>query len=324
MHKTLINVDNNGTKRCHGKPLVDLTTSISSISLRNPTVLASGILGGSCSLLKRVEEAGAGALTTKTITKNPREGFANPVFVDLGYGYLNAIGLRNPGAEQFSKELSKAKKSIQIPIITSIGGNSIEEFTYVAERMIESGSDAIELNLSCPHVEGYGLDIGSDVKLTQEIIKQLKSISDRPILAKISLNHSNKNIVERYISAGIDGITAINTVKALAIDVNALSPVLSNVVGGLSGPCLKPIALAVVYEIYREFPDIPIIGMGGILTAEDAVEMILAGASAIGIGSAIVRRDLEIFMEITNGIQKFMQENGFKSIKELTGYIHRR
>jgi dihydroorotate dehydrogenase (NAD+) catalytic subunit len=303
---------------------IDLSTSLLNLSLRNATILASGILGSSYSLLKRVEDAGAGALTTKTITKNPREGYANPVFVDLGYGYLNAIGLRNPGADNFSKELSKAKKNIQIPIIASIGGSTIEEFIYVAERMVESGADALEINLSCPHVEGYGLDVGSDLKLTQQIIKQLKSVSSKPLFAKISLHQSSIDVLEKYIDAGIDGISAINTVKALAISIKALSPVLSNIFGGLSGPCIKPLALAVVYEIYREFPDIPIIGVGGIQSPEDAVEMILAGAYAVGIGSAIVRKDLEIFMEITRGIGQFMLDNGFKSIRELIGYIHRR
>ncbi|MEM3644200.1 MAG: dihydroorotate dehydrogenase [Nitrososphaerota archaeon] len=323
MHEPLTDADDECVSN-HKHSLPDLTIFISDLFLRNPTVLASGILGGSYGQLKRVEEAGAGALTTKTITKDPRTGYINPVFVDLGYGYLNAIGLRNPGVEQFSIELSKAKKDIMIPIIASVGGTSIEEFTYVAEKMVESGSDAIELNLSCPHVGGYGLDIGSDVKLTKEIIKEVKSISDKPLLVKISLFHSNKDIIEKFISAGLDGITAINTLKALAIDINSLSPVLSNILGGLSGPCIKPVTLAVIYEIYREFPDIPIIGVGGVEKAEDAIEMILAGASAVGIGSAIVRRDLEVFTEVTRGIERFMLENGFKSIKELIGYIHRR
>jgi len=324
MYKALNNLDHFLEIDFHENSLIDISTSLSKLSLRNPTVLASGILGSSYSLLKRVADAGAGALTTKTITKNPREGYVNPVFVDLGYGYLNAIGLRNPGVDDFSRELSKAKKYIQIPIITSIGGSSLEEFIYVAEKMIESGSDALEINLSCAHVEGYGLDVGSDVKLTQEIIKHLKSISSKPVFAKISLHQSKLEVLEKYVDAGLDGISAINTVKGLVVNIDTLSPILSNILGGLSGPCIKPIALAVVYEIYREFPDIPIIGVGGIQSSEDAVEMILAGASAVGIGSAIVRKDLKIFMEITRGLKRFMLDKGFKSIREFIGYIHRR
>jgi len=324
MYKALNNLDHFLEIDFHENSLIDISTSLSKLSLRNPTVLASGILGSSYSLLKRVADAGAGALTTKTITKNPREGYVNPVFVDLGYGYLNAIGLRNLGVDDFSRELSKAKKYIQIPIITSIGGSSLEEFIYVAEKMIESGSDALEINLSCAHVEGYGLDVGSDVKLTQEIIKHLKSISSKPVFAKISLHQSKLEVLEKYVDAGLDGISAINTVKGLVVNIDTLSPILSNILGGLSGPCIKPIALAVVYEIYREFPDIPIIGVGGIQSSEDAVEMILAGASAVGIGSAIVRKDLKIFMEITRGLKRFMLDKGFKSIREFIGYIHRR
>lgn len=324
MSKTLNKMGSIHETISHKKIVVDLATSISKLSLRNPTVLASGILGSSYGLLKRVEDAGAGALTTKTITKDLREGYVNPVIVDVGYGYLNAIGLRNPGAEKFSKELSKAKKNIQIPIITSIGGSKFEEFIFVAEKMLEAGCDALELNLSCPHVYGYGLDIGLDTKLTREIIKQLKSISSKPVFAKISLHQSRRNLIEKYIDAGLDGITAINALKGLAINIETLSPILSNVIGGLSGPCIKPVALAVVYEIHREFPDIPIIGVGGIESPEDAIEMILVGASAVGIGSAIVKKDLKVFTEITHGIERFLLENGFKSVKELIGYINRR
>lgn len=303
---------------------IDLSVRISGLYLRNPTVLASGILGSSHSLLKRVEEAGAGALTTKTITPNPREGYPNPVFVDLGYACLNAIGLRNPGSEEFSRELAIAKRLIAVPIIASIGGTGLEDFILVAERMLEAGCDALEVNLSCPHVKGFGLDIGLDLKLTRRIIRELKSISSRPVFVKISTHHSLRNMIESYVGEGVDGFVAINAVKGMAIDVRAKAPILHNVVGGLTGPCIKPIALAVVYEIHSEFPEIPIIGVGGVEKAEDAVEMMMAGASAVGVGTAIVRRDLKVFEEIVTGIGRYMSENGFKSVRELVGYIHRR
>ena len=303
---------------------VDLTTSISTLSLRNPTVLASGILGSSIGLLRRVEEAGAGALTTKTITEKPREGCSNPVIVDLGYGYINSLGLRNPGVEEFSREILKAKEYIKIPLIASIGGSNIEEFIYVGEKMLEAGSDALELNLSCPNARGYGLDIGLDIELTYKIIRELKSISSKPVLAKISIYQSQRNIMERYVDAGVDGVTAINAVKALAINIEALSPILSSILGGLSGPCIKPITLGVIYEIHKEFPDLPIIGVGGVHSPEDAIEMILAGSSAVGIGSAIAKNDLEIFTKIVRVLEEFMLEKGFKSVRELRGLIHRR
>ncbi|MEM1743238.1 MAG: dihydroorotate dehydrogenase [Nitrososphaerota archaeon] len=302
---------------------IDMKVCLKSLHLINPTVLTSGVLGVSYSLMKRVEEAGAGAITTKTITKEPREGYWNPVFVDLGYGYVNAIGLRNPGVDVFREEIRRAKKIIRIPIIGSVGGRDLDEFVYVAEEMLEAGCDSLELNLSCPHVSGYGGDIGSDVELTSKIIKEVKSISEKPVSAKLSASHAKKNFIEKYIDAGIDIIAAINTLRAMVVNIDSMTPVLSNIVGGLSGPCIRPIALAVIYDIHREFPDIPLIGVGGVEDWMSAVEMILVGASAVGIGSAIAKKGLSIFKEIVKGLEKYMEEKGFRSVKDLTGYIHR-
>lgn len=307
----------------HKPCTIDMEVCLKSIRLMNPTVLASGILGASCSLMKRVEEAGAGAITTKTITKEPREGYWNPVFVDLGCGYVNAIGLRNPGVELFREEIKRVKKIIRIPIIGSVGGRNLDEFLYVAEKMLEAGCDSLELNLSCPHVSGYGGDIGSDMELTSKIIKEVKSISSKPVSAKVSIFHAKKNFIEKYVDAGIDIITAINTLRAMVVNIDSMTPVLSNIVGGLSGPCIRPVALAVIYDIHREFPDIPLIGVGGIEDWMSAVEMMLVGASAVGIGSAIASKGLRIFKEIVEGLEKYLEEKGFKSIKDLTGYIHR-
>lgn len=302
---------------------VDLETELAGVKLRNPTILASGVLGSSCGLMKRVEEAGAGAITTKTITKSVREGYPNPVFVDLGFGYLNAMGLPNPGALKFMQELREAKAAIKTPIFASVGGGSEAEYRAVAEIMLEAGCDGVELNLSCPHVRGYGMEIGSNVRLASNIIKAVKSISTKPIFVKISIFQAKAEIIGRYLSSGADGITAINTIRAMAINVDSMTPILSNVFGGLSGPCIRPIALAAVYDIRREFPDIPLIGVGGVDGWRSALEFILAGATAIGVGSAIARRDLKIFDEIVEGLKQFLSETGFKSIKELIGYIQR-
>jgi len=301
----------------------DLTVDLAGISLRNPTILASGILGSSYGLMKRVEKAGAGAITTKTITKEPREGYSNPVFVDLGFGYLNAMGLPNPGARDFEVELKKAKAELRIPILASVGGRDELEFQGVAERLLDAGCDGIELNLSCPHVSGYGLEVGSDVRLASRIIEAVKSISSKPVFAKISIFQARPEIIQRYLDSGADGITAINTIRAMAISVDSLTPILSNVVGGLSGPCIRPIALAAIYEIHKEFPGIPLIGVGGVDSWRSGLEFILAGASAIGIGSAIAKKDLKIFGEIIDGITRFLSERGFKSIRELIGYVHK-
>ena len=301
---------------------IDLETNLAGIVLKNPTILASGILGSSYSLMRRVEDAGAGAVTTKTITLEPREGYPNPVFVDLGFGYLNAMGLPNPGVKGFEEDLRKASRSLSIPLIVSIGGRSPEEFLKVAEHVLEIGCDALELNLSCPHVSGYGLEIGSDPNLAYRILKDVKAISSKPVFAKISIFQAQHKILEKFIGSGIDGITAINTIRALAIHVDSMKPILSNIFGGLSGPCIRPIALAAVYQIYREFPDIPIIGIGGVEDWRSALEFILAGASAVGIGSGIVKRDLGIFGDVVEGLKAFLKSRGIKSIRKLVGYAH--
>lgn len=302
---------------------LDLEVELAGLRLRNPTVLASGILGSSYSLMKRVEEAGAGAITTKTITWEPREGYQNPVFVDLGFGYLNAMGLPNPGMAAFKTELKKAAENIRTPMIASIGGGDEGEFMKVAEHALEAGCDGLELNLSCPHVSGYGLEIGSDLQLTCRIIGAVRSVSSKPVFAKISIHQARPDVVSRYLGSGADGITAINTIRAAAISPESMTPILSNIFGGLSGPCIRPITVAVVYEIRREFPDAPIIGMGGVDGWRAALELILAGANAVGVGSAIARRDLDIFGEIIEGLRRFLTGKDFKSIKELVGYAQR-
>lgn len=304
---------------------VDLSVELAGLKLSNPTILASGILGLSWSLLKRVEEAGAGAVTTKTITLDPKKGYDNPVIVDLGYGYVNAIGLSNPGVDEYTRELIEGRKRISVPIIASVGGSSVSEFVRVAERILEAKVNALELNLSCPHVKGMGLQVSHDLNLSIEVVRGVKGISSLPVFVKISPETPNYiSFVEKCIEAGVDGVTAINTIKALAVDVNAKKPILSNVFGGLSGKCIKPIALRVVYEIHESFRDIPIIGVGGIYDWRDAVEFILAGATAIGLGSAIAERDVYVFKEVCEGISQYLVRNGLKSIKELIGFIHRR
>lgn len=302
---------------------LDLEVELADLRLRNPTILASGILGSSYGLMKRVEGAGAGAITTKTITREPREGYSNPVFVDLGFGYLNAMGLPNPGITAFKIELRKAACNIRIPVIASIGGRGEEEFVEVAEQALDAGCSGLELNLSCPHVSGYGLEIGSDLQLACNIIRAVRSASSKPVFAKISIHQARSDIISRYLDSGADGVTAINTVRAAAICTESMTPILSNIFGGLSGPCIRPIAVAAIYEIRREFPDIPIIGVGGVDGWRAALELILAGANAVGVGSAIARKDLEIFVEIIEGLRKFLAEKGFKSIKELVGYAQR-
>ena len=301
---------------------VDLSVEVAGMKLRNPLILASGILGITPGTLKRVERAGAGAVTTKTITKEKKSGYGNPVIVELEYGLLNAMGLPNPGVKYFLEEMKEMKKMLEIPLIVSIAGSTPDEYAYLAKIVSHAGADAIELNLSCPHVEKTGVEVGSDPDMVYDIVKNVKIASNKPILVKLSaMTPSIVEIGKAAVDGGADGIVAINTIRAMAIDIYARRPILSNKFGGLSGPAIKPIAVRCVYELY-EAVRVPIIGVGGILNWQDAVEFILAGATAVEVGTAIAIRDLNIFREIKEGLIRYMIEEGFNSIKELIGIAH--
>lgn len=299
-----------------------LQVELAGLKLRNPTVLASGVLGLSAGLAKRVEEAGAGAFTTKTVTLEPRRGYPNPTFAVLEHGYLNAVGLANPGIDYFCGELVEMKKLLKIPLILSVGGGSSEEVAEVARRGSACGADAIELNVSCPHVKGMGVELGSDPCEVAEAVRRIKRETGLPTFVKLSVHHNYLQIAEESLKAGADGFTAINTVRAVAIDVYARKPVLSNVYGGYSGPAIRPIAVGVVYELYEHFPRTPIIGVGGVDSWQAALEFLLAGARAVGVGSAIAAKDLAIFGEIVEGLIRYLESEGFSSIEEIVGLAH--
>jgi len=303
---------------------LNMRIKFAGMTFQNPFVLASGILGVSASLLKRVETAGAGAVTTKTVTRKPRSGYRNPVVVELEYGLLNAIGLSNPGVEEFSKEVAEAKKILSIPLIASVTGSSGGEMVELATAMEAAGADAVELNLSCPHVKGHGLELGHDPGVVREVVSAVKSVVKIPVLVKLSPSlPSLVPIAEKAVEAGADGVVAVNTIRAMAIDVDFRRPVLTSVYGGLSGPALHPIAVRCVYEVYEALGDVPIIGVGGVITWRDAVELMLAGARAVGVGTGIMYRGLEIFRELRKGLEAYMEKYGFTTPEELVGAAHK-
>jgi len=289
---------------------------VGAIKLERPTMLASGILGISLDVFARLYKEGAGALVTKSLSKEPWEGYANPTLIGVKAGYLNAVGLSNPGAPYFAKMISSNKT---IPIIVSLVGSVEEDFTFMIKQFENVQILGYELNLSCPHVAKVGLEVGDDPELVHKIVKAVKSNSKVPVIAKVGLGSSDYlETVRVACEAGIDAITAINTVRAMAIDVETTRPILSNKIGGLSGPAIKPIAVRCVYEISSKF-DIPIIGCGGVLSWEDAIEFILAGSSAVQIGSALGDKWIGVFPEINNGISKYMEKKGFSKIREMVG-----
>jgi len=294
----------------------DISTSVGPISLERPAMLASGILGISLDVFARLYKEGAGALVTKSLSKEPWEGYPNPTVVGVKSGFLNAVGLSNPGASYFAKMISSNR---DVPIIVSLVGSVPEDFAFMINQFENVMVVAYELNLSCPHVEKVGLEVGDDPDLVTQIVKEVKSKSKAPVIAKVGLGSSDYlETVRASCEAGIDAITAINTVRAMAIDVETTRPILSHKIGGLSGTPIKPIAVRCVYEISSKF-DIPVIGCGGVSSWEDAVEFMLAGASAIQIGSALAERWTGVFGDINRGISGYMERKNFQRIGDMVG-----
>jgi len=295
----------------------NLVTSVGQIHLERPVMLASGILGISLDVFHRLHQSGAGAIVTKSLSKEPWEGYPNPtIFSVNGGGWINAIGLSNPGAANFAKMIEHNK---DVPIIVSLVGSIPEDFEFMIKEFTNCKVVGFELNLSCPHVAKVGLEVGDDPELVKKIVSTVKKSTNVPVIAKVGLGSTNYlDTVGTAIDSGIDAITAINTVRAMAINVETQQPILSNKFGGLSGTPIKPIALRCVYEISSKY-DIPIIGCGGISTWEDAVEFFLAGASAIQIGSAVGDRWVDVFDEINNGILQYMEKKGISRIEEMVG-----
>jgi dihydroorotate dehydrogenase (NAD+) catalytic subunit len=295
-----------------------LSTEVCGIKMKNPTMLASGILGSTGATLKRVASYGAGAVVTKSLGVEAREGHKNPSLVELKNGLLNAIGLANPGFEAFEEDIEIAKQG-GAPIVGSVYGFNVDEFVKVAMGLESYGVDAVELNFSCPNVEQAGVKFGHDPELSYEVAKEVKKKLGIPVIAKLTPNV--KDIVEiakACEEAGVDGITAINTLRAMKIDIRVARPLLGNKIGGLSGPCIKPVAVRCVYEIAQEV-SIPVIGCGGINTGEDAVEFLMAGARAVQIGSGVYFRGISIFRKVTKEMKAFMKEEGYHNLEELIG-----
>jgi len=299
-----------------------LAVEIAGLKLANPTILAAGILGMSGLSLRSVVDAGAGAVVTKSLGPKPREGYPNPTLVQVECGLLNAVGLPNPGIRHFAEEMSEAKET-GAPVIVSLYGFSSEEFVDVARVAVETGADALELNVSCPHVEKTGAEIGQNPELVTKVVESVKNNVDKPVFVKLTPNITSiAEVAKAAAEAGAEAITAINTVRAMAINVETCRPILSNKIGGLSGPAIRPIAVRCVYEIYREVK-VPIIGCGGIATWRDAVEFMLAGASAVQIGTAVAFQGLGVFRSVTRGIDTYLREKGFRSVKEIVGLAHK-
>lgn len=297
-----------------------LSTNIASIELKNPVIIASGILGLSQKIFDRLYKIGAAAIVSKSISVLPREGYRNPTIVQVDdSSYINAVGLANPGSMAFSEEI----KNNTSPLIISLVGSETKEFLEIVKRFNNLNILGYELNLSCPHVKGMGMEIGDDLGIVADIIKSIKKISSKPLFVKIGIG--NSNIIKTAQIAefsGADGITAINTIRAMKIDVNTGYPILENNIGGLSGGSIKSIGVRCVYEL-RKNSNLPIIGCGGIMSYLDILEYLMAGANAVQIGSLIGIKGINYINKMINDLFEFLDNKNYKNISEVIGIAHR-
>ena len=298
-----------------------LNLEIAGISLRNPAILASGFLGISQAIFERIFDEGAGAVVSKSISKYPMEGYRNPTVVVLeNKSYINAVGLSNPGHESFYEEVSTNDK---VPLIVSLVGSDPSDFEAMTRKFDKSRIVGFEINLSCPHVQKLGMEVGDDPQMVKSIVKATKSNTTKPVFVKVGIGNTNLiDISQTAINAGADGITAINTIRAMKISIDNFNPILSNKIGGLSGSSIKPIAIRCVYELSKKF-SVPIIGCGGISNWEDALEFMIAGATSFQLGTAMGFDGMSIFNSINSGILKYLKKKGYQSVKEVIGRSHK-
>lgn len=309
------------------KTTVDFLTH----TLPTPLVLASGIWGTTVSLLVRAAEEGCGAVTAKSCGPTPRPGHVNPSCVAWEHGLINAIGLANPGAEAEVALLAQAKQALaphQTALIASIFAGPPEEFGTVAATVAQARPDFIEVNISCPNVhsdfgEPYAGDPQAAATVTDQV-KQAVATYGIPVIIKLAPNvPSVARIARAVVEAGADALCVVNTMPGLVIDAESGQAILANRSGGLSGPMLKPIALKCVYDVYRACPGVPIIGTGGVTTGQDVIEMIMAGATAVGIGSAIYYRGATALRQIKAEMLNWLEQHNVADINSLRGLAHR-
>jgi dihydroorotate dehydrogenase (NAD+) catalytic subunit len=298
-----------------------LDVELAGLRLGNPFILASGIWGETGATLARALRAGAGAAVTKSISLEPHAGYPNPTVVELPAGLLNAMGLPNPGIEAYKEEVEEALRPGK-PLIGSIFGANSTEFLELARKMEGYGVHALELNLSCPHAKGYGSTLGQDPEMTKRITAAVKSAVSIPVFVKLTPNVASiASLARAASSGGADGVSAINTLRGVVIDVELARPVLSHVSGGYSGAGIKPVGVWAVYEIASSV-DIPIIGMGGISTGEDAAEYMMAGAAAVQVGTAVLRGRDSTFTRLSKELGAFLDRKGYRRASRLTGAAH--
>lgn len=299
-----------------------LNTSLGKLKLKNPVITASGTFGFGTELNDYFPVSDLGAVTLKGITVEESEGNDLPRIAETPAGILNSIGLENPGIKKFKKNIIPEIKDLKVPVIANISGYSINDFKYLAKELEnEKSIKAVEVNVSCPNIKNGGMAFGTDSEMIYKVSKEVRKVYSGPIIVKLSPNVTD--IVEMgkaAVEGGAEIISLINTLLGMAINIDNKNPVLANTFGGLSGPAIKPVALRMVYQLYKNI-NAPIIGMGGIMTGEDAIEFLLAGASAVGVGTATLR-DPDASQKIITEIRNYLNQNNINSLEEIIGRAH--
>ena len=300
--------------------MIDTTVNIAGITLKNPVVTASGTFGFGKEYGEYFPLDALGGICVKGLTLTPREGNCPPRIAETPMGILNSVGLQNPGVDAFVKTELPRLKQFDTKIIANIAGNTIEEYEKMAQILSQSETDLIEMNISCPNVKEGGVAFGTNEKTVYEITKRVKAVCRQPLIVKLSPNVTSiaQMAVAAY-EAGADALSLINTLLGMKIDIKTRRPVLFNNVGGLSGPAVRPVAVRMVWEVKNAVP-VPIIGMGGIMTGEDAVEFMLAGASCVAVGTALFR-DPMTPIKVIEGIRQYAEEQKVQKVSELTGAV---
>ena len=302
------------------KDSLNLSVNIAGVEFKNPVTVASGTFGSGQEYSEFVDLNGLGAVTTKGVASTPWEGNPTPRVAETHGGMLNAVGLQNPGVDVFAKRDIPFLRKFDTKIIVNVCGHSEEEYLDCVKRLADEDVDMLEINISCPNVKEGGIAFGTDPKAVEEITRKVKEVAKQPVIMKLSPNVTD--IVEMAKAAergGADALSLINTITGMKIDIEKQDFVLANKTGGLSGPAIHPVAVRMVYQVANAV-DLPIIGMGGIQNADDAIEMILAGATMVSVGTANFYNP-NATMEVVKGIEDYMIKHNVSDIKDLVGKV---
>ena len=298
----------------------DLSVEIAGLTLQNPIMSASGTFGYGVEYEEYLDLSQLGAIVTKAVTLEPREGNPPPRVRETPAGMLNAIGLQNPGAEAFIREKLPELQDFGVPVIANMSGRSMDEFATLAEMLSVDGVDALEVNISCPNVEDEGMAFGVDCDMTGRLTEAVCNSTDLPVIVKLSPNVTDITVIARAAAeAGADALSLINTLLGMSIDVERRRPHLGNATGGLSGPAIRPVAVRMVHQVAQAV-DLPLIGMGGVMCADDALELILAGATGVAVGTANFVEPAAM-QQVISGLADYCRRHQVKRIADLVGAV---